>query len=151
MAIVCQFTLQGQQVVATSGNYNKASNGSISWTLGEVVSETMGSGQTKVTNGVQQPNLLVTSIFELENSGINLSAFPNPASGYVILKLENEQAEELNYVLFDMNGKLIEKKDINSPETIISFTELYPSTYFIKVLSKGKEVRTFKIEKIINQ
>jgi hypothetical protein len=151
IAMGWHFTIFGQQVVSTSGSFDKASNGSISWSLGEVATETLGSGQTKITQGVQQPNLIITTIFELENSGINLIVYPNPASEFVKIKLDNEPPENLHYILFDINGKLLEKKNITTSETEISFTKLYPSTYFIKVFSLEKEVKTFKIQKILNQ
>ncbi|MCF8298850.1 MAG: T9SS type A sorting domain-containing protein [Saprospiraceae bacterium] len=55
--------------------------------------------------------------------------------------------QTLSYQLCDINGKLIEKKKISSNETIISSINLVSGVYFLKVIDKNKEIKTFKIIK----
>ncbi len=43
------------QVVASSGDYYQGTNASLSWTLGEIATETYSNGSTILTQGFQQP------------------------------------------------------------------------------------------------
>ena len=49
-------------VVAAAGDYFSNGTISISWTLGEVATETIGNGTYTLTQGFQQPNYLITAV-----------------------------------------------------------------------------------------
>ena len=53
-AIIYYGTSYSQQVIATDGNYVAASQGSLSWTLGEVITETFSNTNGFLTQGFQQ-------------------------------------------------------------------------------------------------
>lgn len=45
------------EVISSSGDYFEGSNGSLSWTLGEIATETFSNGNNILTQGFQQPNM----------------------------------------------------------------------------------------------
>ncbi len=49
--------------------------------------------------------------------------------------------------LYDINGKLLESKKIETNETTFSLENFVPSTYFLKIIQNNKEIKTFKIVK----
>jgi len=63
------------------------------------------------------------------------------------LKIENYDNTNLSYQLFDISGKLLETKKLESNETSIVMNNLVKTTYFLRVIENNKEVKTFKIIK----
>ena len=60
--------------------------------------------------------------------------------------LENE-LQNAQYLLLDINGKLILQNKIRNMQTKISFAELAKASYFIEVLTNNQKTKTFKIIK----
>lgn len=50
------------QVIASSGGYYSNGSGSLSWTLGETMTETFTSGSPQLTQGFQQPDAVLVNI-----------------------------------------------------------------------------------------
>lgn len=144
--VICS-DLLSQQVVATAGGSFGNNSGSISYTLGEGISQTFTSGDITVTQGFQQSYKIVSIFKEPEDYGLTITIFPNPTRDLLKLKIQNEFKPGLQYLLFDMNGKLLSQKKVESNETDISFNQFSNGIYFIKVQSGLKEIRTFKIVK----
>jgi len=141
--------LQAQNAVSASGGNASGSGGSASYTVGQMVYTTHTGTTGSVTQGVQQPyEISVVSGLE-EAKGINLtiSAYPNPTTEFVKLKVESYKVENLSYQLFDVQGKLMETKKLEGDETSIVMSNLVPATYFLKILEGNKEVKSFKIVK----
>jgi len=151
--------IQAQEVVTTAGSNGETSSGSLSWTVGEPVIETITDGTNTLTQGFQQSKLTVTAVFELPGLDFTISVFPNPASDFLTVKVENnDKLTGLMYYLYNINGKLLLLKQIEGNETTISMIHFKPSTYILKVYYAGrngptmvtkdnKEIKTFIIIK----
>ena len=135
---------QPQQVISSAGNMFEHSSGSISFTMGECITITCCSETNILTQGFQQSRLVIIDIGPPREQQIEISAFPNPANSYVILKTENYQG--LTYTLYDLTGRIIEQNGLYRTETTIDFSSLVPSTYLLKV-NNQEELRIFKITK----
>jgi len=59
----------------------------------------------------------------------------------------NFDLSTLNFEIYEVNGKLLERKKITSSTETISLENLPSSTYFLKVTSNNEAVKTFKIIK----
>ncbi len=140
--------LFAQNNAVASGNQATGAGGTASYSVGQIdyISNT-GSGGT-ITEGLQQPYeiLVITGIKE---TGIDLvaSVYPNPATEFVTLKVINSNGENFTYLLYDLQGKILATKKVESNETNISMVDLTNATYFIKVLKNNNEVKQFKIIK----
>jgi hypothetical protein len=139
------FFAQQLEVISSSGGFLSNSNGSISFTLGECVTNTYNSPNLILTQGFQQPFVISSDIRDLMNPGIEMDVFPNPVKEDIILKVKDPRG--LSYILYDMNGVILDQNDINKNETAISFENLVPAGYIIKVLRNKEEMKTFKIIK----
>jgi len=73
-----------QEVVSSDGNFIVGSGGSLSWTLGEMISETFENQSLYLTQGFQQPDLgsLGSSSLLLNN---DISIYPNPFTTFINL------------------------------------------------------------------
>jgi hypothetical protein len=101
-----------------------------------------------VNQGVQQPYEIVTTAgIADQDISLQLSTFPNPTSGSLTISVGEHTSEKLSYQLFDIQGKLIEEKEIIQHETGVSMDRLAPSTYLLKITDTGQLVKEFKIIK----
>ncbi len=131
-------------VIGSSGHQGQGENYRMAWTIGETVIATFAAGDMILTQGFHQGELLVTAIDEPPADN-HMVAFPNPANDFVNLKVENPDG--LEYMLFDMGGRMIKSERLSGDITSIPFYSLGTGTYFIKVMHGSKEIRTFKIIK----
>ena len=140
--------LQAQESVNATGGKALGSGGSASYSVGQIIYTTNNSGTNgSVAQGVQQPfEISVVAGLE-EAKGIELSAYPNPVTGNLILTVENFELPTLSFQLYDMNGKLIEIKKIEDKQTSIGMVNLVRGNYLLKVILENKEVKVFKIIK----
>ena len=141
--------LNAQQAVTTAGGNTTSSAGSVSYSVGQIVCKTQIGSSGSVSQGIQQPYeiSILTGLDEAQGINLVLSAYPNPAIDYVILKVENYKTENLTYHLYDIGGKLIESRKIVSSIETIGVENLQSAIYFLKVINNNTEVKTFKIIK----
>jgi hypothetical protein len=143
------FSLWAQEGIAASGGDASGSGGMASYTIGQVAYITnTGTGGSE-SQGVQQAfDISIVSGIE-ETNGITLrfSAYPNPVSEVLLLKIEGELPVQYVVSLYDIRGILIMDKKTEGIETSIDMTNLFPAIYFLKVTDNNKEVKTFKIIK----
>lgn len=147
-------TAKAQQVVSTTGNHAENGSAQLSWTVGEIVTTTITSGSNILTQGFHQSRLTVTAVEESIESGFDISAFPNPVTENIMLRfyhLPEQQSgwlwKDYYFQIYDINGKLLMQKQIESTETMIPMDRYAPSTYFLKVYTVGRNDRTGVIEK----
>jgi len=141
--------LQAQGVIPTTGGNASGNGGSVSYSVGQVFYKTNRGTNGSVAHGVQQA-FEISNLTGIETpKGITLqySVFPNPTSGFLKLKVEDFNTENLFYQLYDMNGKLLEYKKVKDNETIIVMSQLVAATYILKVIKNSKEVKSFKVIK----
>lgn len=142
--------LQAQTSVNATGGNASGSGGSASYSVGQLAYTTNTGTNGSVSEGVQQAFEIsvVTGIEEAKDIFLNVSAYPNPTTDYLELKVENLQLSELSYKLYDISGKVYQNKEIGNSITKIEMQNLPQGIYFIKVIdTKNKEFKTFKIIK----
>ena len=137
-----------QQATVTSGGNATGSGGNISYSIGQVAYKTQTGTSGIITQGVQQPFEIVTLSGE-EFTSIVLEAvvYPNPTTWTVNLIVKNYALENLNYQLFDINGRIIEEKKVLNQETTINLEGYANAIYILKLNDNKKEIKTFKIIK----
>jgi hypothetical protein len=141
--------VQAQNVIPVSGGNATGSGGSVSYSIGQVAYSTNSGSNGSVAQGVQQPFeiLVVTSIEKAKGISLEIVLYPNPATDFIMLKLENCEIEDLRYQLFDINGNLLLSNKVEGNETNIAMSNLVSATYFLKVTDNKKVIKTFKIIK----
>jgi len=121
----------------------------VSYTVGQVYYITVEGLNGTVTQGVQQPYEISVVAGNNDSKEINIgcTVYPNPASAYVILTVENYKTESMICQLYDNSGKIIITQKVDGNETRIDMSKLVVAPYFLKVSLDNKEIRTFKIVK----
>lgn len=148
--LLCLGLTQLHAQVATPASAGNATGngGSVSYTVGQVVYTVAGSSGT-VEQGIQQPYKisLITGLEGTEGITLQYSAYPNPTTHAVTLKVEDFKTVELTYQLYDLTGKQIENKKVKANETSIDMSDLTEAIYLLKLIDNNREVKIFKIFK----
>lgn len=137
------------RVIGSTGDFaTTASNSTLSWTLGEVVTTTENSSTAYLTQGFQQPLLInPLSIGNLDENNVSLLIFPNPTTAEITIQKEN--LEELNAELINVLGQVIHAYNLVDNSTQIDLSELPAANYLLRIRNQSKdEIKTFKIQKI---
>jgi hypothetical protein len=137
-----------QQALVSVGGDASADNGSISFTVGQLVfTEHNGNGGT-LTQGVQQPVELYTLHTILTDpADDSLKLYPNPATDVIVLLLKHTGNVRSYYSLCDVSGKCLIKGAIQHIQTQINVSNISSGIYLLKVITNHNTIKTFKIVK----
>ena len=143
-------SLYAQETIPAAGSDITGTNGSVSYTVGQMLYSTHSANNVgSVAHGVQQPYEIsvISEIPDINGSLLQCLVYPNPTADIITLKAESYESKEMYYKLFDINGKTIEFNQIIDLETTINLKELKSSTYYLGIINNQKELKTFKIIK----
>ncbi|MFA5972061.1 MAG: T9SS type A sorting domain-containing protein [Lentimicrobiaceae bacterium] len=144
--------LQAQDAIPATGGNASGSGGSVSYSVGQMVYTSISGTNGLMAQGVQQPFeiSLVTGIEEAKGINLIVTAYPNPTTDFLYLKVDASaqlKIQNLSYQLYDISGKLLENKKLESLHTYVDMSHLVLATYFLEVTQGKKELITFKIVK----
>ena len=140
--------LFAQKTVTSSGDDATGSGGSSSYTIGQIDYTTYSGGSGSTALGVQHAyELFALSSSDLAASNLKLIAFPNPTVDGITLQIDNLENQKLTFVLFDMNGTLLQSNQIIEKTTTIKTQQLKSSTYILTVLENNTVIKKFKLIK----
>lgn len=141
-------TAQAQEAVIAAGGDASSSEGTVAYSVGQIIYSTNTGINGLVAQGVQQP-YTISTVLGVEDNPIKLdfTAYPNPTINFLTLNVGNAELSSLSFHLYDLRGILIEsRKILNSTETI-GMENLPSGMYFLKVTNNNKDLKTFKIIK----
>ena len=145
--MICVASSAGaQKVVSANGSTATAAGTVISWTIGEPITATVSDGITTLTQGFHQTKLTITAVNEIQVPGVEIKVYPNPTSDYITVHF-GKMVEKPTYLLFDLSGKLIQQKNMESTDTKIDMTGVATGSYILKLISGQQPLQTFKIIK----
>ena len=134
-------------VIATSGISFSDGTSQLDWTLGETVTSTFTSGGEMLTQGFHQPNLLATSINNIETN-YSLLLYPNPSIDFIQLQFQNLN-EVVTVDLLSSDGKLLQSKAANkTSELQMDMSKYTAGTYLLSIKDKHSKVKTYRVVKL---
>jgi hypothetical protein len=143
------FSVSAQETTSASGNSVESAGGSVSYTVGQVVSSAVTTPDGSVYQGVQQAYEIydVTGNDLVIDVQFTCSVFPNPTEHTLLLKFESENLNNCYFELYSLEGKRILDDEINSTITSIDVAGLKPATYYLRILSGQNIIKIFQIIK----
>lgn len=140
--------LYAQQITSVAGGDAYGSGGTVSYTFGQTLYATNTSSDGTITQGVQQPYEIYTlGIDDRSDIILQCIAYPNPTYDFIMLKIENIEIKDLSFQLFDISGKLLASKNVESNEIKIEMINYISDIYLLEVIQDSKILKTFKIIK----
>ena len=149
---VVVFAASVQEVVSSQGETYSNANGSIDFTVGEVIVNTGTNGTNDLTQGFHQTNWNFLGVEDYAPD-YQVTIFPNPTQD--VLNIKTSVFENVTYTLYDAQGKLIMQDILSVEQTPIQVSQLAPGSYSLELifentndgtLSSSKR-KTFKLVK----
>jgi hypothetical protein len=141
-------SLQAQQVISSAGASATGVGVQLSWTVGEPVIETFTGTSAILTQGFHQSKLTVTAIDPKLFPELDLSIYPNPVSTSLRLEISGDRLQNLTYRLYNIEGKTILTKVIETSPELIKMDLFTSGTYLLKVFrDDNTPLKTFKVIK----
>ena len=138
MALVAAAVGSFAQSAVSSAGYEAT----VSATIGQVAYLTATGDGGSIAQGVQQA-FEITTETGIEITEIQLSAYPNPTSDVLNLKIDGDFGT-VTYALYNNSSALVTKGTANGSETQIQMGTYKPGVYFLEVKKDGK-AKKFKI------
>lgn len=137
-------------VYSNQGAYNAAAGGSISWTVGEPISETYTSANNKTTMGFHQPELGVATLIKEQGNAVEVLVFPNPVKDALTVSFKDLDNGIYKMELFDDLGKLIYKTETeikyDSKQVSVNMSLYAAGNYYLRVANSNLN-KTVKVTK----
>jgi hypothetical protein len=146
IATVTLATSFAQEVVSTQGDSYSNSSGSIDFTIGEVVINTVSDGTNDLTQGFHQTHWY---FLELEDyvPEFEASIYPNPTED--VLNIRTPYFDDARYVLYDERGRIVAEGLLPQEVTSIPVSHLLPGAYelTLNTLDNAGGLKRFKLIK----
>ena len=106
-----------------------------------------GTNSSLTQSNTTQKTEMEANSAEVSN-GLDVIAFPNPsASNFTINVKANNKSDKITMQVIDMNGRIIETRNVNANSPVRFGDRYNPGTYFVRVL-QGKEHKEIKLIKL---
>jgi len=146
-----------REVIASAGTYSVSSIGSLSWTLGETITETVQNGSIAIilTQGFQQPDKdsVFVGIRHVIDSDIFVSLFPNPTAQILNLTIKYNSDTKIQMQLLDMLGRIIHTDELNVTAGSLSshqidVSKLASGMYMLRLSDSRNFIGSKKFQKL---
>jgi hypothetical protein len=139
---------QAQQALPASGGNASGTEGTVSYSVGQVFYSMKTGTSGTVSEGIEQPYEILSPIgIEHKEMMTECMLFPNPVSRNMTLTIDRTDLDGFNYTLFSMTGKLLLESEITGKETLIPMEDLEKGVYFMRITGIDNSLKTFYIIK----
>ena len=137
-------------VIASSGESDTTDHVQVSWTIGEILTETYNNPGCIASQGFQQSFYTISEVPEIEKLQFKVKVYPNPAVNYINVVVDSEKLhDEYKIELLDISGNIIQQH-LTSTNSItrISLSNNSSGLLLLKITNlKSRLHRTYKIAK----
>ncbi len=134
-----------QEVVSTQGDSYSNANGSVDFTIGEVVINTVTNGSNDLTQGFHQTHWNFLGVDD-NAPKMEAAVYPNPVGSELHISVQEFTA--LQYALTDASGRLIESGTLQDELTLLKVESLAPGAYqLVLTNAENQALKTFKLVK----
>lgn len=147
-ALFSQLVVFSQSNTVTTGKTATGATGSATYSIGQIDYQTNNGSSGTISQGIQQAFEIVTlSTNDIPQIQLVAIVYPNPTVQDITLTIKEYDLTNLEYTLFDLQGRIISNGKITQNETQIEMGHLSSANYFLKVSQANKDLKTFKIIK----
>ena len=147
-AMMLLHQVQSQGALIPAGAMGSGETIGVAWTLGELATRTLKSGQTILTQGIIQPLITITNTETIQDPGFSISVYPNPTSRELFIETSVLLATPFNGYIYSTEGKLMKSFQLAMETTSINLSNLGNGFYIVKLFNdKNEPVKTYNIIK----
>ncbi len=138
------FSASAQEVVSSQGQTYSNANGSIDFTVGEVIINTGSNGTNDLTQGFHQTNWNFLGVEDFAPD-YQATIFPNPMQD--VLNIKTSVFENVTYTLYDAQGKLVMQNILSAEQTPIQVSQLAPGSYSLELIFEDSNEGSLSLSK----
>lgn len=147
-ALFFQLVLFSQSNTVVTGKTANGATGSATYSIGQIDYLSNNGSNAIISQGLQQPfEILTLSTNDIPQIQLTALIYPNPTVQNVTLSIKEYDLTNLNYQLFDMQGRIIKSGKIIENETQIEMSDFSSAHYFLKISQANQDLKIFKIIK----
>ncbi len=140
-------------VIGSGGDHSATAGGSVSWTIGEPVSDTYNSSGGITTKGFHQPaDVSLASVPDVDAGG-DVFLYPNPVIADLAIDFTGMAYGDYQIELFESSGKLVYAENLSLKDEFhkmkIDLSAFDKGMYHFRILQK--ETFSIKFFKVIKQ
>ena len=140
-------SLSPTTIASGGGEWDAETNGTISYTIGQLAVETHMNVSGILCQGFQQPYLTTTTSTDHLGLDLNIKVFPNPTTGSLNLLID-QLPNNIQLRLVDALGILHNTwLDVNE-NNILDIANRPSGIYFLQAFSSNQLITSIKIQKI---
>jgi len=128
------------QSVNSTGGKMTQSNGSLSFTVGELVVLSFEDANGNTLNGgfTSRATITTASISEVDQSLMSVNIYPNPTTELVTLEIKESNLDAFNIQIVDNTGKIVSSESYSglASKIGINCVSWESGTYHLNILSK---------------
>lgn len=136
--ILYSTTVFSQELISPAGETSTAAGSEVSWSVGELATETGTVGESTITQGYEQSKWTITVIpsgeSEIEQLG-KMSIYPNPTQGRLNITPDGFMDQLFQLELWDMSGKKVQEAKFDQNGTQLETTDLSSAQYILIIRS----------------
>lgn len=94
--------------------------------------------------------IAIGHVLSTENDGDTdaIQLYPNPFSELINIKVQDESDSQLEYVLFNENGKEIKRSNLEKTQQELSCMDIMPGVYFMQIRKNRIIIKIYKLIKL---
>ena len=138
-----------RDVIASAGDHFATPTISLSWTLGEPISETVSNDYMILTQGFHQgEKITLTTVKDPLADLFDIKVFPNPTADIVNISINRKNDEILTVQLYNLSGEKVLSEKTSEKNIQLSLADLAPSNYLLSLRKlNGELITTYFINK----
>ena len=143
------------EVISSGEGDTSTANVSLSWTVGEPVSETVTGTNAMITQGFHQSHYEIISVEEYKNLGYDIVVYPNPTTDFITVEIKSESASagntRIKFELIDLSSKLlfVDDKVELKDQYFLDMSGFSAGGYMLRVSKiNGELIHSFRIQKL---
>ena len=135
-----------QSGTVTAGASVKSANGSLSWSAGQVFTQTISDGNISVSEGLQQPYEIHDVVSTFDQQKLDIRIWPNPVSDMLTVNIRAEDITVISFTVTTVDGRMLKSGAIEEL-TKISLTGVMPGILILSFQYKNQFLSSYKIIK----
>jgi hypothetical protein len=132
LGVTFLLSANAQEVIGSSGQTGNVANHEVSWTIGEIVTETGSTPTNSVTQGFHQPGFTVSSINENSISW-EMKVYPNPVARELFIVPGENASSAFRLKLLDFQGRVLHESEFDDSGASLMVDNLPNSSYLLLI------------------
>jgi len=136
-----------QEVISSQGDTYTVASSSLEFTIGEPIIASYAANDLIITQGFHQVQIIkVTTGLNVPEPELLARVYPNPAGNF--LKIEIENANQTQYQIHDLSGRLIKQASLSDALSTLDISILADGAFQLSLIdTKNNSINRYLIIK----